>query len=312
MGFQGIRWPVARFQFDFEVTASIHLPHYGGSTIRGSFGRALRRTCCMTRMKKCLGCPLFRGCPYTSIFESPASVCQTSLSMGKVPNPYVVEAPEYGERIYAPGEHLVFEVVLIGRAIEKLPIVIYAFQQAFARDVGYGKAKLCSVSAENPESGCFDVIYTGSGNVAYSGFRGFELLPMGDEVSIHIRTPLRLQNNGHILGSAEFSSYSFFISLLRRVSLLFVSQVKWSEEGFLQILIDEIKNVSVESDLKRVGFIRYSSRQKQKMNLDGVVGEAHFKNISPDLQILLRLGTWLHVGKNATFGLGRYSIEADN
>lgn len=54
--------------------------------------------------------------------------------------------------------------------------------------------------------------------------------------------------------------------------------------------------------------MRYSSRQDQKMKLGGVIGEWQFKNLSPELAKLLYLGQWLHCGKNATFGLGKYRI----
>ena len=53
---------------------------------------------------------------------------------------------------------------------------------------------------------------------------------------------------------------------------------------------------------------RYSSRQDQKMKLGGVIGEWQFDNLSPELAKLLYIGQWLHCGKNATFGLGKYQI----
>jgi hypothetical protein len=39
----------------------------------------------------------------------------------------VIEPPPLGSRDYRPGETLEFSMVLIGRAIEQLPLVIYAW-----------------------------------------------------------------------------------------------------------------------------------------------------------------------------------------
>jgi hypothetical protein len=53
---------------------------------------------------------------------------------------------------------------------------------------------------------------------------------------------------------------------------------------------------------------RYSSRQRQAMTLGGLVGKVELEgDIAPFADVLAR-GQWLHVGKNATFGLGHYRL----
>ncbi|MBF4102490.1 CRISPR system precrRNA processing endoribonuclease RAMP protein Cas6 [Gallibacterium anatis] len=47
---------------------------------------------------------------------------------------------------------------------------------------------------------------------------------------------------------------------------------------------------------------------KNRNGSKGVVGEWHIRHISPMIAKLLYLGQWIHVGKNATFGLGKYQI----
>lgn len=54
---------------------------------------------------------------------------------------------------------------------------------------------------------------------------------------------------------------------------------------------------------------RYSSRQKQTMSLGGVVGTLAFDNLSPALRVFLAVGLLTHVGKNASFGLGKYVFD---
>ena len=54
---------------------------------------------------------------------------------------------------------------------------------------------------------------------------------------------------------------------------------------------------------------RYSSRQQQQMDLGGVIGRWKLTgDLAPFLHFL-HLGQWLHVGKEAAFGLGGYRLE---
>ena len=64
-------------------------------------------------------------------------------------------------------------------------------------------------------------------------------------------------------------------------------------------------------DLKWFDWTRYSSRQQQEMTLGGVLGHWTLHG-APDVLAKvwpwLWLGQWLHVGKNATMGLGGYAL----
>ena len=75
-----------------------------------------------------------------------------------------------------------------------------------------------------------------------------------------------------------------------------------------ELLKNQISQIQDEKILKWQDWTRYSSRQDQKMKLGGVVGKWQFKKLSPELSQLLYIGQWLHCGKNATFGLGKYKI----
>jgi hypothetical protein len=58
-------------------------------------------------------------------------------------------------------------------------------------------------------------------------------------------------------------------------------------------------------------WVRYSSRQQQEMTLGGVLGRWALHGPSDTLAQLwpwLWLGQWLHVGKNATMGMGGYTL----
>ena len=109
--------PIARYQFTFQVTDAIQLPEYAGSTLRGAFGRALRKIACMTKQTDCKSCPLYRTCPYTNIFETPAPAEHQIQKFSQVPNGYIIEPPEWGEKTYLPNELFQFSLVLFGKLI---------------------------------------------------------------------------------------------------------------------------------------------------------------------------------------------------
>ena len=129
--------PVARYQFDVVAHTPIRLPDYAGSLLRGAFGHALRQVACITRAKDCAPCPLKAGCPYTTVFAPGRAASSEGARMGlDIPAPYVIEPPEWGMRVVPAGETFTFHIVLVGRAIEHLPIIILAWRRALAKGLG--------------------------------------------------------------------------------------------------------------------------------------------------------------------------------
>ena len=135
--------PVARYRLRFRMQADLMLPEYSGSLLRGQFGDALRRTACMTGAKTCPGCPLLRTCPYPAIFEAPAPDLQQAKKFSQVPNPYVIEPPAFGTRRVAAGDVLQFGIVLVGRALDQLPLIVFAMERAFGRGIGRQRVAGC-------------------------------------------------------------------------------------------------------------------------------------------------------------------------
>ena len=44
------------------------------------------------------------------------------------------------------------------------------------------------------------------------------------------------------------------------------------------------------------------------MHLGGAIGDWHLGDLAPEQARALHIGQWLHLGKNTTFGLGRYTL----
>lgn len=312
--FDTVTLPVARYRLTFRVTETIHFPEYAGSMIRGAFGRALRKIACMTRQSDCKSCPLYRSCPYTAIFETPPPEGEALQKFSQIPNAYVIEPPAWGKRVVEVGEELSFGLILFGRARDQLALVIFALQRAFKYDVGHGKADLLTVYRVGLKAvdNCHEqLVYmpTMERVVAHDQTTTLNT-PLGDEVTIRLITPMRIQKNGRPLGPEAITPRAVLITLIRRVTLLSYYQNGEPVELDFTALAKETDSVAMVVDLGWKDWTRYSSRQKQTMSLGGVIGTIKFQHLSPLLRVFLASGTLTHIGKNASFGMGRYVIES--
>lgn len=184
---------INRYQFNFKVATPLHLNFYSGSMLRGAFGHALRHISCMTKMKACHTCPLQSTCPYTLIFEPIASEQHRMQNFNQVPAPYIIEPPPLGSKNYQIGETLSFSMVLIGDAIQQLPLVIFAWQRALKRGLGkeQAKAKLINVGLQTAAQS-LQIIYQPNitENVYTPEPVKIKALKQTESLSLKINTPL--------------------------------------------------------------------------------------------------------------------------
>lgn len=310
-----ISFPVARYRFEFQVQQPIRLPDYAGSMLRGAFGHALRQLACMTRQRECTGCPLITSCPYPAVFAPQPTADHSLQKFSQLPVPYVIEPPAWGGRVLAEGETLLFHQVLIGRALRELPLIVLAWRRALARGVGAGDgtAELrrvvhCGDAGEHeihrPEVG---TITTHAQTIALGGSDD----PATSSAAVlHFETPLRLQHNGRALPPDKLHARTLLMALTRRASLLAEFHADGPLASDFTALSAAAALIGEEKSLTWLDWTRFSSRQKQKMSLGGVVGSWQLQGALAPFAPFLKLGEWLHVGKEASFGLGQYRLAS--
>lgn len=308
-----VAFPVARYRFEFQVRQAIRLPDYAGSMLRGAFGHALRQLACMTRQKECAGCPLIGSCPYPAIFAPPPPATHSLQKFSQIPAPYVIEPPAWGSRVLDAGDTLTFHHVLIGGALQELPLVILAWRRALARGLGAGDGTADLVRVVHcGEAGDEEIHRPEVGTIA-AHVQVISLVAQADDllttaVTLRFETPLRLQQNGHALPPDKLQARTLLMALARRASLL----AEFHSEGPLvedfAALSAACGRIHEEKSLTWLDWTRFSSRQQQKMSLGGVVGTWRFEGRLAPFAQLLQLGEWLHVGKEAAFGLGQYRL----
>ncbi len=309
--------PVARYRFTAKLHAPLRLPNYAGSLLRGQFGAALRDVACMTRQPSCGGCPLLQTCPYTRIFEAPAPPTHALQKFNNIPNAYVVEPPPLGTRELDAGQRLVFHMVLAGGALAQLALVVFAWQRALAQGLTRARsvAELESVAWVD-EAGAATPVWTHEAPVIAGHEASLRVAAPASSlggIALSVHTPLRLQSQGHPLRPEQLTPRALIAAVARRAALMMEFHAGLADWGpQVQQVVELAQTLSDTRDLRWQDWTRYSSRQQQEMTLGGVLGRWSLHGPSPSLVSVwpwLWLGQWLHVGKNATMGMGAYNLE---
>ncbi|HOX84357.1 MAG TPA: CRISPR system precrRNA processing endoribonuclease RAMP protein Cas6 [bacterium] len=299
------------------------LPPIKGSMLRGAFGHALRQTVCAARVAtECRTCLLKSACVYTRIFETLIQGVPPPLLRGlpTSPRPFIIDVAE--ERTdFAAGETIAFRITLIGNAIEFYPYVIYSLVRMAENGLSsrrhrFSVAQVDALTAvELDGSETWRQIYRETEQTLATDAAPLFLQNDGKyagPLSLLFLTPTRLKINNDLVISFTFHQLVF--KMIRRVlEMAYFYQtdapVDWQFQALLQAA-DEIE--ILERNLQWVDWHRYSNRQKTDMKLGGFTGKLTIDGNLAPFSHLLRLSRLLHVGKGATFGLGKMEMEIDD
>lgn len=311
---------VAKLTVETEVMRSGPLPNWLGSALRGAFGHAYKNVVCMVAHRECERCLLRQRCPYTYLFETwkpDKAIWMTKYD--RVPHPFILHPPPQGAKVWQKGESLCFEMSLFGQAVELLPYLILSWEELASQGLGSERIplKVLRVSRQALPSQTLIEIYTPgkdlSGtpqnwSVPISALRNSPEETQRPVITLHWQSPVRL-SGAHPDQSPELPFHTLISSLLRRLSMLAYFHGDIQVELDFQSLTLAARQVqTLESQLYWQDLQRYSSRQKQAMNLGGLSGSVSYEASARDYLPLLQLGQWLHVGKNTSFGLGQYHL----
>ena len=311
----------SRFIFSARCKTTISLPPYSGSTLRGGFGHAFRRTVCAIRGKECRDCLLRDRCIYAYVFETPVpDDAQMMRKYTVAPHPFILEPAPDNQRTCEEGEDISFGLTLVGRAIDYLPYFIYTLDELGRIGIGKGRGKyeLREVLEENPpgqEQGKGRVIYRGDdkmlvqtkGPVRWSDILTSSPAPSA-EMRISFITPTRIKYQNRLTKDLEF--HVLFRNLLRRISLLsyFHCRHRLDDQGFKDLIERAGHIKTVKRALYWHDWERWSNRQETRMKLGGFMGEITYEGDFEPFWPYIRLGEYIHVGKGSSFGLGRYEV----
>lgn len=274
-----------------------------GATFRGGFGYTLKSLVCITKQEACSGCIFISSCPYAFLFET--SPQPGSVRMNKyqsVPHPFAMRAIQ-------DKHSLSVRLVLFGDAYQYIPHFIYTFNKLGTIGIGKNKVKYRVREAVWGDR----VIYPVGNNEVFTGITSGMITvspgrPQQGEIRLKFLTPLTVRKDGREL--SHFDTYSFFTSLLRRITNLnafygIEKNTQVDPRGF----IDGVKDLELRENLRRENLSRYSTRQEKRLDYSGLTGEVTLIGDIGTVLPLLRAGEITGVGKNTVFGSGVYEME---
>ena len=301
----------ARVFFTLRFLASGVVSRYWPNTLRGGFGMALRETSCVMKRDTCDHCALRRKCAYGYLFETPIVETDSVMRLyTQAPHPFVMEGTDSSTPLVQTGQTGVIRMVLIGEAHRFLPYIFLAFQRLGEWGLGRDAVPF-EITRVDDEDG--RTLYDGadiSPKLDALKPRHLQVDPgpgREDTFTIQFVTPLRLQVDGRITRRPDLTA--LVAALNRRVFLLRYFHENFRDDHFASCHIPVAEYVRIiRSNLRWVDMSRISTRQQREVPIGGVTGFMRCEGDIGSLEPLLRAGEYVHVGKNATFGLGEIRL----
>lgn len=331
---------LSKYRLVLQPLEPLSLPAYKGSTFRGGFGHVFRRVACA-----CGGDASVhqRGCLYAQVFETTQDDALPELPRTvQIPHPFVLEPPPEAQRVYMPGERLSVHIILIGRAVEWLPYFIFTFDELGRVGVGQNRGRYRMEEVVNLKEASATTVFSGKTRRFLGPGQRVTFEELWEPTALVETAEVEFLTYARVMGRGDFpTALDFpllFGALLRRMALLqyihcgggrfplptghaieAVAVLKYfydraAQEPEARTAIREAFGVAAQvaialDDLRWENWERYSGRQGVRMNLGGVLGKVRYRGPVGSFLPYLRLGEYIHVGKNTTFGLGQMVVR---
>ena len=304
----GIRY--VKLHFTVESAGDSTLPKYKASAIRGGIGEMLLRASCI-RDRECECCDFLDECLVQRIMY-PRMKIQPAFMTNRDSTGYVIECEDYHEEI-GDGDAWKFNILLFGKVIAHFAQILDAVFRLGEAGIGRHGAQYrireITNSSGHPILKGNDVVMRNYrvGTVGeYVKYRlDRDSGHSGDRWRIKFQTPLCLKSNGVFLDF--FDPKAVIAAIRRRIYILDclegIEAPQWlDKEAAFQVVRERHSMVSVP---------RYSNHRNEKMVLKGIEGDMETESIPGSLLPLLYAGELVHIGKNTSFGFGRYKVMCD-
>lgn len=301
------------FEVKIKALTPFQIPQFPGSMLRGTFGVALKRTVCVNLDKNCSSCLTKVNCIYKFLFEPESNIPRIK----NPPHPFITYPISLGEKKMRRGSTYTFGFTVFGEAINKLPYIIYSIIQMGRLGMGKGKGNFEVREIKkfiSPKKKT--TIYTQKDGKLKSApsLKASTILKSKfskNTLTLETLTPIRMKIRGKL--TDKISLRDIIVSISRR----FMGLTGLYGDGEVNLVdgvdLDELlKNVESETSFKWVDFKRFSKRQDTYMQMGGAMGKMVIKGELSRIYPILKLGEFIHIGKNTSFGLGRYKLLDSN
>ena len=304
-----------KYTFTCKLEDDAQLPEYKGSTFRGVFGHALKRVVCALRLQECESCLLQSDCLYALVFEGNLiKEANFNAPVSAPPHPFVIEPPDDIRTSYKAGDEFTCRLSLFGDFNRKLAYFIYAFEQMGR--IGIGRR----INGVRSHFALKNVIW--KDRIVYQPDNQRLELPEKlvnltldpivlnnngeNQIKVTLETPLRIKHKGRLSNGLPF--HLMVRGMLRRVSSVMAACGEGEPHLDYHGLVDLSRSVRVaDSNTRWYDWKRYSNRQDRSMLMGGIVGSITYEGKIKPFLPLIEVAAKLHIGKQTTFGLGKFS-----
>jgi len=301
--------PVAKYKFVLQLKQDTIFPDFKGGVFRSGFSSALKKISCLRKKESCETCSQKSKCVYSLLFEAKINNKEYRvLGFAEPPRPFVLEPSLDEKKVYQAGDNFEIYILIFGNSIQFLPYLVLTFTELGKKGVGQTKAKYDLLSVETIDG---KPIYDAHTQTFYNYDStiklSFDNIKEINEVKIKFLTPTRIKTIGESTKDVTFQT--IIKSLLRRFSGLLLFYTDKKLECNFDEIINEAGKISIKfSDLKWAEIEKYLMLQNTVVKLRGIVGEVVYEGELTKFYPLLKIGEYIHIGRNTTFGLGKYEI----
>jgi hypothetical protein len=274
--------------------------------IRTDFAAIFRNAVGCER-ENCVKCSVATDCPYDQIFSQAISANSSAVKrFQKPPLPFVFDLPSLPPFPNREGSTEI-GLTLVGLAVNHVRLFLEAVRFMFGHHDSRWTEVASVVKIESVDYLCNRTVISQNGSRA--AFDRFLVLSLEgleksaflstDSVSLKIDTPLRIVKDGHALRELSFSALA--MALIRRISTLAFYYC------YMEMDLDykSMSRQSQEICISNNGF-RWTEWDN---GISGIIGSGTFTGPIVEFHPFLLLGEFLHVGKGASYGLGRFRLE---
>jgi hypothetical protein len=276
-----VKYRSIRLRFQTEKSP----PYFIGSQIRGALGFALKKVVCINPSQECKGCFAAENCLFYQWYERKGVYhsYRLDIALGK---------PYYDVGMY-----------LFAGATDKLPYIVSAFHQMLT---------VTGLGIQHEKISSYELIVDGvrandaEGKITLSDAppKTIELSddPAPQRLRVRLIMPLRIKHNNRFVRSMEHLHLHSIINSIHKRYLqlndLPSTRLDYRVEGEITDRYGVFKDLT-----------RYSTRNKGKLKIGGMVGEMTIEGIDEHSYRLLKLGEIIGVGKQTVFGLGKIELD---
>lgn len=301
--------PYIRLCFRTEILEHAQMPETKTAALRGGMGEMILKQNCVTD-KNCGECRFKKACVvmhtfYSSMEKKPAYVTGEE-SVG-----YLIECADKRTE-FAKGSRFEFSLVLFGDSIAFFNIYLQAFYQLGLAGIGRHRARFRILEVCNTQGKpivCGNEVDMGRYQIEtveqYISQRKKRLRSEDGLWTLTFLTPLSMKYQQKYMD--EFYADALVKGAARRVQMLdYYTGTETDVPDFCEY--PGIRWQMVRKEKVK----RYSGTQDARITLRGISGKVVFESMPEDCLDYLIAGELTHVGRNSSFGFGKYVLRRES